>query len=313
MPVRILHHYPNSAIKLLRQAAEREPVRHLRPDSPEQSGLCLEMPPPVTYSSLKLVKESSEGKSAIRSFFNAYGIISHYKYERGKRHLTIRDEDTADIQISLSWKSGVIWNPDRKPFKRDDFEIGDIIRIHKLCVDHGHCSVQDVKQLLVFKSFAKAGSLDHRSQAVAHVQLETFDQQRSQQLIDFLTKEITACRFSEIPAESGIRTFCGRVTSTAVTAEGHQILSLSDGSCPVIRSHSVMTQKCLLQSGGKRRAVPENNDTIQLQITDPVSNEQSVSPDDVIVVFNAKFDHQDETCLTLITTNRNKKLGKAVS
>lgn len=271
------------------------------------------MPPVVTYSSLKLVKEASEVKSDLRQFLNVYGIISHYKYERGKRHLTIRDEETADVHISLNWKSGVIWNPDRKPFKRDDFEIGDVIRIHKLCVDHGHCGVQDVKQLLVFKSFAKAGSLDHRSQAVAHVQLERFDQQRSDQLIQYLTKEIAACRFSEIPAESGVWTLCGRVTSTAVTAEGHQILCLSDGSCPKIRSHSVTVQKCLLQSGGKRRAVQETSDTIQLQITDPVSNEQSVSPDDVIVVFNAKFDHQQETCLTLITANRNKKLGKAVS
>ena len=271
------------------------------------------MPPALTYSPLSLVKEATAEKSVLRRFFNVYGIISHYKYERGKRHLTIRDEET-DLPISLNWKSGVIWNPDRKPFKRDDFEIGDVIRIQKLCVDHSQCCVQDVKQLLVFKSFAKAGSLDHRSQAVAHVQLEHFDQKRSEQLVQFLTKEITGCRFSNIPAESGIRTFCGRVTSTAVTAEGHQILCVTDGSRPVISSHSVTAQRCLLQAGGKKRAVQETSETtIQLQVTDPVSNEQSVSPDDVIVVFNAKFDHQPETRLTLITTNRNKKLGKAVS
>lgn len=73
-------------------------------------------------------------------------------------------------------------------------------------------------------------------------------------------------------------------------------------------------QKYLLPSAGTKRVNEESSEeTLMLKITDPVSTDQSVTPNNVIVVFNAKFDHQTETGLTLICTNRNKKLGKAVS
>jgi hypothetical protein len=157
--------------------------------------------------------------------------------------------------------------------------------------------------------------MDYRSQGIAHIRVEKYDQQRSQQLDQFMANEMMSCRFSDIPAESGVRSFCGRVTSTALTTDGHQILCLSDGTRPAIKSHPPEGQKLLLPARGrKRRAASESEEeTIQLRITDPVSSDQSVIADDIIVVLNAKFDHIPETGLTLITTNRNKTLGKAVS
>lgn len=265
-----------------------------------------------TFNRLSKVQEAVDKNSAVREYFNVYGIISAYKCERGKKRLVIRDEENSDISISLSWKKGVIWNPDRKNYSRDDFEIGDVVRIMKLCVESGTCLINTVKQLSVMKSFSKSGTFDCRTQGVEYVRFDQFDKTRSQQLIKFLSNEITSCRFCDIPPEKGIRSFCGRVTSTAVTPEGHQIICLSDGTRPVIKSHSVTGQKYLMSSG-RSKGETASEYTLQLTVTDAVSTDQAVTPDDVIVVFNANFEHQPESGLTLITTNRNKKYGKAVS
>lgn len=267
------------------------------------------MPPTSnSFAPLAQVVDAVSKNDRIRRYFSVYGIISHYRYERGRKRLTIRDEDTADVHICLNFKSGVVWNPDRRPFNRDDFEIGDVIRIEQLRVERGQCSVHHMKHLMVFKSFAKKGAVEYRTQGLAIIDVRRLDTKRPEQLQKFLHEEITSCRFSELTAESGSRSFAGRVTfSGFLNEDGHQILCLSDDTIPVIQTHVVRKEDCILTFG------EISDQTIQLRITDLAPNYQQIAVNNVVVVFNAAFSHQPDTGITEITASRNKKHGNAVS
>ena len=277
-------------------------------------------PPSVKYSRLSDVRQAMINRSQSRQSFNVFALITQYKKQRGKRWLTLRDEETSELSVRLEWKADVLWNPDRKPYNRDDLEIGDAIRISELVVQNGVAGVHSVKQLLVFKSFSESGALDYRSQAVLYVQLDAKDKERCQQLIRWQECQIRCCRFSDLKPESGVQTLCGRIMSSGVNDKGNQVVYLSDGSTPGVQSHAESQQRYVLRSASAISAgqsgasdQQQTSNWIQLLVTDPVAADQALAPDDVIVVFNAKLQHESSSDVTLISANRDKKQGNAVS